>query len=39
VGDWDGDGADTPAVLRRTSFEQRSGLAADATTHTDRFGG
>ena len=39
VGDWDGDGADTPAVLRRTSLEQRSGIAADATTRTVTFGG
>jgi hypothetical protein len=39
VGDWDGDGADTPALLRRTSLEQRSGIAADATTRTVTFGG
>ena len=39
VGDWDGDGADTPAVLRRTAFEQRSGTAADATTRTVTFRG
>jgi SpoIID/LytB domain protein len=39
VGDWDGDGASTPAVLVRTGFQQRSGLAADATTRTVTFGG
>ncbi len=39
VGDWDGDSASSPAVLRRARFHQRSALAADATTRTVRFGG
>jgi hypothetical protein len=39
VGDWDGDGTATPAVVRGQAFVLRAGLAADAGTRTLTFRG
>ena len=39
VGDWDGDGTSTPAVLAGRRFLQRSGLGSDTSTRSVRFRG